>query len=108
MCTLLSRKVKIFHLFRVPQVLYPVCAPDPTGACISLFSVILIKPFLFYPGKGPLKDYYNGLIQKLHLKHVQICTPWLEAEDYPLLLGKHWGWKRLGDVWETAQHRCRG
>ncbi|KAL9835351.1 chitobiosyldiphosphodolichol beta-mannosyltransferase isoform 2-T2 [Geothlypis trichas] len=38
-------------------------------------------------GKGPLKDYYNGLIQKLHLKHVQICTPWLEAEDYPLLLG---------------------
>ncbi|NXD31889.1 ALG1 mannosyltransferase, partial [Spelaeornis formosus] len=38
-------------------------------------------------GKGPLKDYYNGLIQKLHFKHVQICTPWLEAEDYPLLLG---------------------
>ncbi|NWW02351.1 ALG1 mannosyltransferase, partial [Oreocharis arfaki] len=38
-------------------------------------------------GKGPLKDYYNGLIQKLHFKHIQICTPWLEAEDYPLLLG---------------------
>ncbi|NXP42253.1 ALG1 mannosyltransferase, partial [Leiothrix lutea] len=36
---------------------------------------------------GPLKDYYNGLIQKLHFKHIQICTPWLEAEDYPLLLG---------------------
>ncbi|KFP75320.1 Chitobiosyldiphosphodolichol beta-mannosyltransferase, partial [Acanthisitta chloris] len=38
-------------------------------------------------GKGPLKDYYNGLIQKLHFEHIQICTPWLEAEDYPLLLG---------------------
>ncbi|NXK20714.1 ALG1 mannosyltransferase, partial [Arenaria interpres] len=38
-------------------------------------------------GKGPLKDYYNGLINQLHLKHIQICTPWLEAEDYPLLLG---------------------
>ncbi|XP_027745375.1 chitobiosyldiphosphodolichol beta-mannosyltransferase [Empidonax traillii] len=38
-------------------------------------------------GKGPLKDYYNGLIQKLHFRHIQICTPWLEAEDYPLLLG---------------------
>ncbi|XP_074742162.1 chitobiosyldiphosphodolichol beta-mannosyltransferase isoform X2 [Strix uralensis] len=38
-------------------------------------------------GKGPLKDYYNGLINKLHFKHIQICTPWLEAEDYPLLLG---------------------
>ncbi|KAJ7414919.1 Chitobiosyldiphosphodolichol beta-mannosyltransferase [Willisornis vidua] len=38
-------------------------------------------------GKGPLKEYYNGLIEKLHFKHIQICTPWLEAEDYPLLLG---------------------
>ncbi|XP_075574841.1 chitobiosyldiphosphodolichol beta-mannosyltransferase [Pelecanus crispus] len=38
-------------------------------------------------GKGPLKDYYNRLINKLHFKHIQICTPWLEAEDYPLLLG---------------------
>ncbi|XP_062467958.1 chitobiosyldiphosphodolichol beta-mannosyltransferase isoform X2 [Pezoporus occidentalis] len=40
-----------------------------------------------WTGKGPLKDYYNGLINKLHFKHIQICTPWLEAEDYPLLLG---------------------
>ncbi|POI23987.1 hypothetical protein CIB84_012265 [Bambusicola thoracicus] len=38
-------------------------------------------------GKGPLKEYYNGLIKKLHFKHIQICTPWLEAEDYPVLLG---------------------
>ncbi|NXQ35404.1 ALG1 mannosyltransferase, partial [Alaudala cheleensis] len=38
-------------------------------------------------GKGPLKDYYNGLIQTLHFRHIQFCTPWLEAEDYPLLLG---------------------
>ncbi|NXG26563.1 ALG1 mannosyltransferase, partial [Grallaria varia] len=38
-------------------------------------------------GKGPLKDYYNGLIKKLHFRHIQFCTPWLEAEDYPLLLG---------------------
>uniref|UniRef100_A0A669PNA4 Chitobiosyldiphosphodolichol beta-mannosyltransferase n=1 Tax=Phasianus colchicus TaxID=9054 RepID=A0A669PNA4_PHACC len=38
-------------------------------------------------GKGPLKEYYNGLIKKLHFKHIRICTPWLEAEDYPVLLG---------------------
>lgn len=38
-------------------------------------------------GKGPLKEFYSGLINKKHLQHVQICTPWLEAEDYPLLLG---------------------
>ncbi|XP_053132935.1 chitobiosyldiphosphodolichol beta-mannosyltransferase isoform X2 [Hemicordylus capensis] len=38
-------------------------------------------------GKGPLKEYYNKLIATMHFKHIQICTPWLEAEDYPLLLG---------------------
>ncbi|XP_060116831.1 chitobiosyldiphosphodolichol beta-mannosyltransferase [Heteronotia binoei] len=38
-------------------------------------------------GKGPLKEHYCKLIAALHFKHIQICTPWLEAEDYPLLLG---------------------
>ncbi|CAI5676442.1 chitobiosyldiphosphodolichol beta-mannosyltransferase [Oreochromis niloticus] len=38
-------------------------------------------------GKGPQKEHYMKLIDSLHLEHVKICTPWLEAEDYPLLLG---------------------
>ncbi|KAM4531411.1 chitobiosyldiphosphodolichol beta-mannosyltransferase [Odontesthes bonariensis] len=38
-------------------------------------------------GKGPQKEHYTKLIDSLHLEHVNICTPWLEAEDYPLLLG---------------------
>ncbi|KAG7273101.1 hypothetical protein CRUP_024831 [Coryphaenoides rupestris] len=38
-------------------------------------------------GKGPQKQYYRKLINSLHLEHVEICTPWLEAEDYPTLLG---------------------
>ncbi|XP_078273872.1 chitobiosyldiphosphodolichol beta-mannosyltransferase [Rhinoraja longicauda] len=38
-------------------------------------------------GKGPLKEFYNRLIEKMHFKYVHICTPWLEAEDYPVLLG---------------------
>ncbi|XP_066496679.1 chitobiosyldiphosphodolichol beta-mannosyltransferase isoform X2 [Tiliqua scincoides] len=38
-------------------------------------------------GKGPLKEHYNHLIVTMHFKHIQVCTPWLEAEDYPLLLG---------------------
>uniref|UniRef100_A0A3Q4GX50 Chitobiosyldiphosphodolichol beta-mannosyltransferase n=1 Tax=Neolamprologus brichardi TaxID=32507 RepID=A0A3Q4GX50_NEOBR len=38
-------------------------------------------------GKGPQKEHYMKLIDSLHLEHVEICTPWLEAEDYPLLLG---------------------
>ncbi|XP_043829195.1 chitobiosyldiphosphodolichol beta-mannosyltransferase isoform X1 [Dromiciops gliroides] len=38
-------------------------------------------------GKGPLKQHYSQIIRQMCLKHIQICTPWLEAEDYPLLLG---------------------
>ncbi|XP_017657116.1 chitobiosyldiphosphodolichol beta-mannosyltransferase isoform X2 [Nannospalax galili] len=38
-------------------------------------------------GKGPLKEHYSHLISQKHFRHVQVCTPWLEAEDYPLLLG---------------------
>ncbi|XP_020038046.2 chitobiosyldiphosphodolichol beta-mannosyltransferase isoform X1 [Castor canadensis] len=38
-------------------------------------------------GKGPLKEHYSRLIDSKCFQHVQVCTPWLEAEDYPLLLG---------------------
>ncbi|NP_001091244.1 ALG1, chitobiosyldiphosphodolichol beta-mannosyltransferase L homeolog [Xenopus laevis] len=38
-------------------------------------------------GKGPLKEHYSRLIKEMQFKNIQICTPWLEAEDYPLLLG---------------------
>uniref|UniRef100_A0A671XHE2 Chitobiosyldiphosphodolichol beta-mannosyltransferase n=1 Tax=Sparus aurata TaxID=8175 RepID=A0A671XHE2_SPAAU len=38
-------------------------------------------------GKGPQKEHYRKLIDSLQLEHVKICTPWLEAEDYPVLLG---------------------
>ncbi|XP_008292712.1 chitobiosyldiphosphodolichol beta-mannosyltransferase [Stegastes partitus] len=38
-------------------------------------------------GKGPQKEHYKKIIDSLRLDHVKICTPWLEAEDYPVLLG---------------------
>ncbi|XP_016109559.1 chitobiosyldiphosphodolichol beta-mannosyltransferase-like, partial [Sinocyclocheilus grahami] len=38
-------------------------------------------------GKGPQKDYYKKLIDSKEFHHIKICTPWLEAEDYPVLLG---------------------
>ncbi|EFX88803.1 hypothetical protein DAPPUDRAFT_304651 [Daphnia pulex] len=37
-------------------------------------------------GKGPLKNYYGKLIQAKEWQHVEICTPWLEPEDYPKLI----------------------
>ena len=38
-------------------------------------------------GKGPMKEYYMSRIEKAQLQNVLVLTPWLEAEDYPLLLG---------------------
>ncbi|TRY60259.1 hypothetical protein DNTS_005921 [Danionella cerebrum] len=38
-------------------------------------------------GKGPQKEFYKKLIDSKEFQHVKICTPWLEAEDYPVLLG---------------------
>ena len=37
-------------------------------------------------GKGPQKKYYLDRISALSLHHVRIVTPWLELEDYPLMV----------------------
>ncbi|KFP07945.1 Chitobiosyldiphosphodolichol beta-mannosyltransferase, partial [Calypte anna] len=69
-----------------PAFLEPLQALEDYEHCINE-GAKLPPVVCVITGKGPLKDYYNGLINKLHFKHIQICTPWLEAEDYPLLLG---------------------
>lgn len=51
----------------------------------------MVVTFLLCEGKGPLKEHYRHLISQKHFRHVQFCTPWLEAEDYPLLLGERAG-----------------
>jgi len=38
-------------------------------------------------GKGPQKEMYEQKISRLPLEHVSVLTMWLEAADYPLLLG---------------------
>ena len=38
-------------------------------------------------GKGPQKAFYEEKMQQLGLQHVAFRTLWLEASDYPLLLG---------------------
>lgn len=43
------------------------------------------------PGKGPLKAHYEAVISEKTWRHVTVCTPWLEAEDYPVLLGEKEG-----------------
>ena len=38
-------------------------------------------------GKGPLKSHYESIIAKKAMNKVTICTLWLSAEDYPVILG---------------------
>ena len=37
-------------------------------------------------GKGPRKAYYKRIIETKNWNHVEIVTPWLEADDYPKML----------------------
>lgn len=46
----------------------------------------LPKLICFITGKGPLKQYYLNKIKEQQWKNVHIITPWLEPNDYPLLL----------------------
>jgi beta-1,4-mannosyltransferase len=49
---------------------------------------MLPKVFCVITGKGPLKEYYMRIIQSKNFSCVTVCTIWLSAEDYPVLLGK--------------------
>jgi len=47
------------------------------------------KPFLvvMVTGKGPLKAGYEERMRALPFQRIAVCTMWLEAADYPLLVG---------------------
>lgn len=38
-------------------------------------------------GRGPLKSHYVSRIEYLQMQHIEIITPWFEADDYPRILG---------------------
>lgn len=52
----------------------------------------LPKLLVIVTGKGPLKDKYMKEVGKLQKgwKWVRCISLWLEAEDYPVLLGIHY------------------
>jgi hypothetical protein len=52
----------------------------------STNKVILPKLFVVITGKGPQKEFYLEKISHMRMRHVEIVTAWLEAEDYPKLL----------------------
>ena len=50
-------------------------------------NIELPKLLIAVTGKGPQKAFYEEQMQQLSLQHVAFRTLWLEASDYPLLLG---------------------
>lgn len=69
----------------------------PVGAAqlYKLLSVVLQAQVssalpnlvILVTGKGPQKAMYERNMQQLDLQHVAFRTAWLEAADYPILLG---------------------
>ena len=43
--------------------------------------------YVCHLGKGPQKEYYQQQITLKHWRHITVITPWLEAEQYPVMLG---------------------
>uniref|UniRef100_A0A7I4YDA2 Chitobiosyldiphosphodolichol beta-mannosyltransferase n=1 Tax=Haemonchus contortus TaxID=6289 RepID=A0A7I4YDA2_HAECO len=41
---------------------------------------------LIITGRGPLKEFYMEKIQRMKMEYVEIHTPWLESQDYPLMI----------------------
>nr|XP_055211175.1 chitobiosyldiphosphodolichol beta-mannosyltransferase-like [Gorilla gorilla gorilla] len=64
----------------------PMRAPEEEFEQLTLDGHNLPSLVCVITGKGPLRKYYSRLIHQKHFQHIQVCTPWLEAEDYPLLL----------------------
>ena len=54
---------------------------------VQIDSELKSEIVLAITGKGPEKEYYLEKISEIELKKVSILTPWLEADDYPKLLG---------------------
>jgi len=49
-------------------------------------STKLAKLICIITGKGELKEFYLNKIKQMDFQHVEFITPWLTAEDYPLVL----------------------
>lgn len=64
----------------------------PSIVCIVTGRIrINLKKILdaFIVGKGPLKEQFLGQIERERnqYEHVEFCFPWLDADDYPFLIG---------------------
>lgn len=67
-----------FQVLLDALIAYETTASDNATKFPKLICVIT--------GKGPMKSYYQQKIAEREWRFVRIVTPWLENEDYPLML----------------------
>lgn len=53
----------------------------------NLVKNSLPKLVCIITGKGPQKEYYKKCIREHEFKNIVVITPWLESEDYPVVIG---------------------
>lgn len=53
---------------------------------LDILSQTNLHIFLLITGKGPLQDYYRGLISQKNWENITVKMAWLAIEDYPLVL----------------------
>lgn len=75
-------KYLYIHLFFLPPSEYEEACDSPPVMGASLPKLLCV-----ITGKGPMKEHYLSIINETKFKYIEFCTPWLEAEDYPTLLG---------------------
>ena len=56
-------------------------------AAVKAGRINLPRLLVVITGKGPQKERYLAEIERLGLLNVDIVTPWLESQDYPVMLG---------------------
>ncbi|KAG6334232.1 hypothetical protein ID866_4862 [Astraeus odoratus] len=79
-----------FSLLLDALKIYEERAREVNGRALSYNSGRLPRIWVVITGKGPLRDVFMSEVARLQEKwaFVRCTNMWLEAEDYPLLLGK--------------------
>lgn len=57
-----------------------------TGYDRSFYKIKLPKLICVITGKGPNKEAYLKIIKDKNFENVKVITPWLEINDYPLMV----------------------
>ena len=80
-CAILDQEIKRYHLEMVQSGLSGAIPRSHCGEPTKIPKLLL-----FITGKGPGKADFVSAFRRLSLRYIDLCTSWLPAEQYPVLL----------------------